>query len=589
MQIKNNLVFQSIKYFKLFEKYVGKKILFAIFLVVLAGICESFGIIMILPLLEMYRAPEQALISNGKSIEIINEILIFLNPTNSIGILLLIIGLLFFFKGFLLFLAFAYNSIINGQLQKKLRTEISEKVFNISLKNYYKRNTGNLVNLVGEQVNRSVDAFQQLVQFYFQFATAIIYISLALFVAWKFGLMTIIAGSLLFIIFNKINLYVKKLSSKFVTQSSNLLGSYIQMFQSFKYLKATGQFQDKKKYTLSFISSLSKIDVTHGIFRGLVKAIQEPILVLLILSIIFVELVIFNELLSSLVISIVLFHRGLNAIFGIQGSLQNLLERIGSMKLLDNEIQSSNSERDNETGTVVPDFTKNFIKLNNVSFYYNLDNLPVLKNINIEIKPFSSTAFVGGSGSGKTTLIDLLLLVHKPTSGNLTIGNVSSEEVDLSSYRSKIGYVSQDMVIFDDTIEKNICLLEGVDIKSPEIKKKIINAAKLANISDFISTLAKGYQTEVGDRGITLSGGQKQRLFIARELFREPSLLILDEATSALDEETEKTIIENINFLSGKLTLIVVTHRTSTIQNIDNIYEIKNGKINKIINKNRKN
>jgi ABC-type bacteriocin/lantibiotic exporter with double-glycine peptidase domain len=582
MQIKNNTIFQSFNYFKLFEKYVGKKIFFSIFLVTLAGISESFGIMMILPLLQMYNSQEQASITDGISLEIINSILNFLNPTNSGGILILIIGSFFFLKGFLLFAALTYNSIIFGELQKKLRGEISEKVFGISLKNYYTKNTGNLVNLVGEQVNRSVDAFQQLAQFYFQFMNAIIYISIAFFVAWKFGLMTVIVGVLLFLFFGKINLYVRQLSTKFVIQSGILLRSYIQIFQSYKYLKATGRLQEKKKNILNFISSLSKINITHGIFYGLVKSIQEPILISFILLIIYVQLVIFNEALSTLLISIILFYRGFNAIFGVQGSFQNLSEKIGSMKLLDDEIQSSTLEYKIETGIIVPNLKKDLIKLNDVNFYYNSNVSIVFRNVNIEIKPFSSTAFVGETGSGKTTLIDLILLIHKPTSGNLTIGNFSSEEINLDFYRSKIGYVSQDMVIFDDTIEKNICLADDVDIKSPEIQKKIFKAAKLANISDFISTLEKGYQTEVGDRGVMLSGGQKQRLFIARELFREPDLLILDEATSALDQETEKKFLENIKILSGKLTLIVVSHRMTTIQYVDTTYELKSGKIEKI-------
>ena len=146
------------------------------------------------------------------------------------------------------------------------------------------------------------------------------------------------------------------------------------------------------------------------------------------------------------------------------------------------------------------------------------------------------------------------------------------------SWRDLIGYVSQDNVIFDDTIANNISMWKNFS-KSNTVKNEIIEAAKKANIYDFIISLPNGFDTLVGDRGVMLSGGQKQRIFIAREIFRKPKLLILDEATSSLDSESEKSIQESIDSLKGKLTVIIVAHRLSTIKKVDQIYLLSKGKI----------
>jgi ABC-type bacteriocin/lantibiotic exporter with double-glycine peptidase domain len=590
MFLDKNPIFQTFSYFVLFKKYVGKKIFLAILLVAFAGLSEGLGILMALPLLEISSSAGQLGLLERNSerdvalTNLLKEVLIFINPEQSMTKILIIIGCLFFLKGFLMFFALAYNAVLKGKLQERLRKEIADRVFNISLKNYYNRNTGDLVNLVGEQVNRSVDAFQHFIQFCFQGVNSIVYLSLGILIAWKFGVMTIAIGFFIFVIFSKINQHVKLLSTDAAKEGGILLKSFIQIFQSFKYLLATNQLLAKKKPTYKSIESLSKINIKTGILAGLNTSVHEPIVVLLILSILFLQMVIFGESLSTLLVSILLFHRGLNAILGVQGSFQNTLERIGSIRLIDDDIKNSNLEKDLKTGTTLPDLTKQSIVFDKVSFYYNSHNGKVLENINIEIKPFTSTAIIGASGSGKSTLLDLILLMHKPTSGQIKIGNTSAENINKNLFRSKIGYVSQDMLIFDDTIEKNICISEDINIDDPQTKEKIYKASKLANISDYINSLPKKYKTEVGDRGVTLSGGQKQRIIIARELFREPSLLILDEATSALDIETEKKIIENISSLSDQLTLIIITHRISTIKNVNKIYTLKSRHIEEIQN-----
>ena len=169
-------------------------------------------------------------------------------------------------------------------------------------------------------------------------------------------------------------------------------------------------------------------------------------------------------------------------------------------------------------------------------------------------------------------------MILKPQKGEVLIDGISSDEINLSSWRKQVGYVTQDGVIFHGSILENIAGLD-CNVADKETLKKARSVAKNANILDFIENLAHGFETNVGERGVRLSGGQRQRLFIARELFREPSLLIFDEATSALDSESEIEIIETINGLKGKITIILIAHRLSTIKNCDNIFIMESGRV----------
>ena len=197
----------------------------------------------------------------------------------------------------------------------------------------------------------------------------------------------------------------------------------------------------------------------------------------------------------------------------------------------------------------------------------------------MHINAKKSIAIVGESGSGKSTLVDLIALLHTPTNGKIFIDGTNGNDISKHSWRSQLGYVSQETIIFDDTIANNICMWSGDYTNDKNLFTKIRRAANQANILDFIDSLDDGFNSLVGDRGVLLSGGQRQRLFVARELFRNPNLLVLDEATSALDSESEKEIQKSIDNLKGEITVIVIAHRLSTIKNVDLIYVLKDGRI----------
>jgi subfamily B ATP-binding cassette protein MsbA len=217
---------------------------------------------------------------------------------------------------------------------------------------------------------------------------------------------------------------------------------------------------------------------------------------------------------------------------------------------------------------------ENEIKYENVSFRYYPEEPYVLKDISLSIKKGEMVAFVGHSGSGKTTIVNLLPRFYEIDEGRITIDGISTTEFTLSSLRKHMGIVTQDTVLFNDTVRANIAY--GLDNYREE---DIMEAAKAANAWEFISQLPRGMETPIGERGVRLSGGQKQRLSIARAILKNPPILILDEATSALDTESERLVQEAIDHLLRSRTVLVIAHRLSTITNANNIVVLNEGRI----------
>ncbi len=240
------------------------------------------------------------------------------------------------------------------------------------------------------------------------------------------------------------------------------------------------------------------------------------------------------------------------------------LERIEKITLQDQLIKNS-------PVSPQPVIFNKEISFNNVSFKYNQEQ--VLEDISFKIKKGETVAIVGHSGSGKSTIADLLIRFYDVVDGSINIDNINVKKINLSQLRNLMGVVSQDSILFNDTVINNIAF--GVEIENSQV----LESSKMANADKFIQNLEEKYETFIGDAGNKLSGGEKQRLSIARAIYKNPEILILDEATSSLDTKSEKAVQEALNRLMKNRTSLVIAHRLSTIQNADKIIVLDNGKI----------
>lgn len=264
-----------------------------------------------------------------------------------------------------------------------------------------------------------------------------------------------------------------------------------------------------------------------------------------------------------------MFYQPISTLARLNEDLQNSLAAASRVfELIDSESQVQEKKNAIELPR-----TTGHIEFKNVRFQY-VDNIPVIKRLNLDIKSGQMIAFVGETGVGKTTIASLINRFYDPVEGEILLDGINIKDVTLKSLRDNISMVMQDIFLFNGTVAENI----GYGAKNSSIEQ-IIDAAKKANAHEFILKLENGYDTIIGERGVKLSGGQKQRLAIARAILRDAPVLILDEATSAVDMGTEKLIHEAIDTVAKNRTTIIIAHRLATVKNADKIIVLKNGEV----------
>jgi ABC-type multidrug transport system fused ATPase/permease subunit len=563
-------------YLRMFQKHLGRRIYLVFALTLVAALAEGVGIVMLLPLIQGLGTGGEAP-TDGIS-GVVNTALSAIGLGDSAVALLLIIAAAFILKGLLTFGAQGFNAYLRGALLKELKGRLFSRYAQMSYSYYSRHSTGHFINVINEQINRALTSFNNFMQFGTQTVNGTIYLALAFVVAWRFGLAALVLGVVLLALFKTLSNYVRALSRETAKESGQLSKLLIQTLQAFKYLTATGQTARLEKGVLGSVKRLTGLEVRTNLAGAFTGAVREPIVVVSITVIMLAQLIWFEQPLAPILVSILLFYRGLNTVLTLQRGWQNTLESIGSMELVDKEFQQQTLNAETGGKKQLADFNQG-IALKDLNFAYSPDLGNVLNDISLTIPARTSVAFVGESGAGKSTLVDILTLMLKPQSGQIFIDSVPGSEIELQSWRNQIGYVSQDTVVFDDSIANNICLWQGNPAEDALLMERIRQAAKAAYLDHFIETLPQGYHSMVGDRGLRLSGGQRQRLFIARELFRKPNLLILDEATSALDSESERAIQQSIDDLKGTMTVVIIAHRLSTIRNVDQVYVLDKGRL----------
>lgn len=323
----------------------------------------------------------------------------------------------------------------------------------------------------------------------------------------------------------------------------------------------------------------NKIDSERKIHftRDVTKLWLEFALVLAI-SILIFTVYLFDEGVSSIIPTLALFaavsFRVLPSLNKISNGIQSIRYSIPVLDLMIEELGRKVCGKYLEKNISIS--FKREILVDKVSFSYPNSHDKILNEVSLEIKRGETIGFVGSSGSGKSTLIDVILGILKPSSGNILIDNVIIDFDTLENRRMLFGYVPQSVFLLDDTIEKNIAFcLDGSEIN----RDLVLEAVEKAQLSELILSLPLGLKTTVGERGVKLSGGQLQRIGIARALYHKPEILILDESTASLDVATEKSVMNAITSLYGKITILIIAHRITTLSNCSRIYNLQNGKL----------
>tara|TARA_A100000171_G_scaffold45302_1_gene48890 strand:+ start:4064 stop:5869 length:1806 start_codon:yes stop_codon:yes gene_type:complete len=562
--------FQS---FYFFYGYLKFRIPVILTFSILVGTLDGFGLAMFIPLLQMVDGastvdPEQ-----------LGRLSFLINGLGSAGIeiniysILVLILVFFILKGVFRYVEGYFRVVYQQYFIRTIRVRNSDLLARFSFSKFIGVDSGRIQNTFSAEVGRVNYAFGT----YFSCAQALImvlvYLSLAFMTNAQFAVLISIGGALTNLIFKGLYKKTKKSSIEYTEQSHIFQGLLIQKVANFKYLKATSlifNYVDKLKDS---ITKIEKVQKRMSLLDTAMVAVREPMIILVVVIVILVQIKFFSEELGSIILSLLLFYRALSSLMIMQKQWNSFLTVSGALDNMTSFIKELKDGGEVYGAKTFNQFKKS-TDLVGVNFSYV--EKPVLKNIHLSIEKNETIAFVGESGSGKTTLINLLAGLIKPSSGKLSIDGIDYDQMDIRTLQKRIGYITQEPVIFTDTIFNNVTFW---DLPTKENKLRFLNALKKAAIYDFIDELPEKEQTPLGSNGINLSGGQRQRLSIARELYKEVDFLMMDEATSALDSETERSIQNHIDQLKGAYTILIIAHRLSTIKNADRIVLLKNGEI----------
>jgi ABC-type multidrug transport system fused ATPase/permease subunit len=487
---------------------------------------------------------------------------------------------------YLMFLTWRQSTIssnLSAHLAKKLFTGYLQLPYLF----HTQRNSSDLIKNIQSEVNY----FNNIAQSFITLTTeisGIIGIAFMLLLIEPIGALSV-SGFLLFfalIFYRLVRNKLLKLGYQRQIEEGNLIRILNEGFGSIKISKLMGKTSyfinlfnktsNSKSRTYSTIFALQQFPRLYIEFMGVLS------LVIFILSMTLMSKPI-DTLLPIIGVFVVAAFRLMPSVNRILGSMQNIRSAKPVVDLLHNEFLLINDNNTNQKSNNIPiEFTfNNMLKVESLYFCYPDTDKFILENISFMIKKGECIGLIGPSGSGKSTLVDILVGLLSPTSGKILVDNFVVTE-SLFEWKEKIGYVSQFIYLTDDTIRNNVAF----GIPDEEIDDNaVVNAIKMAQLYEHVNNLPDTILTKVGEQGVQLSGGQRQRIGIARALYFNPDVLVFDEATSALDSNTESEVMESINSLKGKKTIIIIAHRLSTINICDKIFKIENGKIqNNIIN-----
>lgn len=561
-------------FFKYFKKMVGIHIYGYMFSSLLVGILDGLGLALFIPILKLASDTEKPTETEdlGKLqyfLDIFNIFGIEFNITNA----LIFIILIFCFKGLLGYGNGLYFSKIRLKSIRNLRFRIIRGLENLSYSGFTSIDIGRIQNTMIGELTKLINSLQNYFTTIQNAVMLFAYMLLAFLTNWQFALLVVLGGATSNFFYKFLNDYTKAKSRELSKKGHNFNNILIQVLNNFKYLKATNYITTYSKKLRNNIWEQESMTFKMGKITSIAGSAREPFIIMIIATVIIIQTKYFDSPFASIFTSLLFFYRGLGHLISLQGVWNNFLGNSAGLdsfdELMDELDLHQEAQNNKENIDKIDD-----IEIRNLNHSYG--ETPVIKNINFIIKKNTSVAFVGESGAGKTTLANIISGLLSPDSGEILIGNKSLYKSNLNSFRKHIGYITQEPVIFDDTIFNNVSFWQEKNEQNIDRFDKVISDVAL---TDFLQRLSLKRDSPLGNNGILVSGGQKQRISIARELYKDIDLLILDEATSALDSETEKHIKNSIDLLQGETTLIIIAHRLSTIKDVDIIYLMDRGEI----------
>ena len=562
--------------------YKGKIVLYFLF-TLLSIVFSIVSIGMLMPFLQLIFLGDKGITtdSNNPAIRVVNE---FLNNSikkrgniQTLGYICLLMIAFIILKNLFLYLSYYILNPLKNKIVNRLREDLYDKILRLPIGFFNEKRKGDLMsrmtNDVGEVEGSVVGTLEGWIR---DPMTIVVTLAVLFIISPQLTLFILILIPVLGLVIGRITKSLKKHSQDVANKYGETLSTLDETLGGLRVIKA---FNIERILRSRFFKINEELLVSKnkiGYRRDLASPLSEVMGVMLFTAVLYYggRLVLKNEI--ALEASVFLgylgiFYNIINPAKALSTSFSNMRKGAAAITRIEEVLKTPVTVDDNINGKQLLSFEKN-IEFRNVGFAY--DDAVILDDINLTVQKGKTIALVGSSGAGKSTLADLVPRFHDVTGGEVLIDGVNIKDYALQSVRNQMSIVTQEPILFNDTIANNIKL--G---KPDATEEEILNAAKVANAHQFIINKELGYATNIGDRGTKLSGGERQRLTIARAVLKNPPILILDEATSSLDTESERLVQDAINNMMQNRTSIVIAHRLSTIRHADEIIVLQKGKI----------
>lgn len=571
---------QYSRIFEYLSAYKGKILLYFLF-TLLSIIFSIVSIGMLTPFLQLIFTGKPTLDSSSNPIiqtvnDFLNNAVATKGKIATLGfICLLMIGFIIL-KNLFLYLSYYVLNPLKNSVVNQLREELYDKVLRLPIGFFTEKRKGDLMSRMTSDVAEVETSVVGTLEGWIRDPlTIVVTLSVLFLISAQMTLFILILIPVLGLVIGRVTKSLKKHSQQVAGKYGETLSILDETLGGLRVIKAFNIekiLRNKFSKTNDELLS-SKNSISYR--RDLASPLSEVMGIILFTLVLYYggRLVLQNQLLeaSAFLGYLGIFYNIINPAKALSTSFSNMRKGAAAINRIEEILKTPLTVDDNPNGKLLTAFTDK-IEFRNVHFAY--DEHVILDNINLEVAKGKTVALVGSSGAGKSTLADLVPRFHDVTWGEVLIDGINIKDYSLESVRSQMSIVTQEPILFNDTIAHNIAL--GF---SDAAKEQVIDAAKIANAHEFIMRKEGGYDANIGDRGSKLSGGERQRLTIARAVLKNPPILILDEATSSLDTESERLVQDAINNMMQNRTSIVIAHRLSTIRHADEIIVLQKGKI----------
>lgn len=560
----------------------------AVIFAILAQMLHGMSLATLIPPIDRIVSNRELALSGSvyipRSVSVLVERLNSIPPIKLINLLIAVFMILFLFKGLLEFLHSYLMNMLSERVMKNIRDTLFAKLMSLSLDFYTKSPTGRLVSKITYDVTVLKNSLtQSLIDLIMQPVTLLVNIAVIVSVKIYFGISwrwLVISAILLPTIIYPVRVIGKRLKKIALAMQEKMGDINVILYEAISGIRIVKSFLMERYEIKRFAdhnARFYKITMKSIKRMLIVRPITEYVGVLCVAMLMWFGR---DELLSgkfsfgaftALLLALLSLMKPMKSLSQIYGVVQQALA--ASNRIF--EVLDTEPTVVEKPGAVTLPPVEKEIVFKNVFFRYG-DEKDILSDINLKVLKGEIVAIVGSSGVGKTTLVNLIPRFYDITEGSITIDGLDIRDVTIESLLGQIGIVTQDILLFNDTVKFNIAYGRSEEAAN---EARIIETAKIANAHDFIKEMPKGYDTVIGEKGIRLSGGQKQRLAIARAMFKNPPILILDEATSQLDTESEMLVQDALNKLMKGRTVFVIAHRLSTVKNATKIVTLEGGNI----------